>query len=330
MNSPQMSHPVVKVIVTDYTFDDLSIEESILEPLGCCIVGQRKAGDAAALSNLVGDADFVITQFAPIDTAVVAAMQKCRLIVRYGIGVDNVDLAAAAAKRIPVCNVPDYCTDEVADHTLAMILDLVRRITPNALHVRARHWGLGVRLSEMHSLVNMTVGIVGFGRIGREVASRLRPFKCKIFVFDPVVDESEIRASGGEPVSLETLLGASDLITLHCPSNERTRQMIRAETIARMRDGVLLVNASRGTLVKTDDLVAALRSGKIAAAALDVSDPEPLPPGHPLAAMENVFITAHIASASPQSAVKLRREAAGAVAKAIRGERLANVVNGVT
>ena len=141
----QTSTAATKVVVTDYTFDDLSIEQSVLEPLGCRIAGQKFVAGAAALAGLVSDAAYVITQFAPIDAAVIAAMANCRLIVRYGIGVDNVDLAIAASKKIPVCNVSDYCTDEVADHTLAMILDLVRRITPNALRVRDGGWAWAFR-----------------------------------------------------------------------------------------------------------------------------------------------------------------------------------------
>jgi len=251
------------------------------------------------------------------------------VIVRYGIGVDNVDLKAAAAKGIPVCNIPDYCTDEVADHTMAMILDLVRRITSNALKIRSGTWGLGVPMSAMHSLKDMTVGVVAFGRIAREVVNRLKPFKCQILVFDPMVDAAVIRAAGCVPVALDELLTRSDLITLHCPSTETTKCMINAKSIARMKDGAMLVNASRGTLVNTDDLVAALRSGKISAAAMDVTDPEPIPAGHPLTGMENVLISAHIAAISPQSVKKLRTDAANLALTAVRGGKLPNVVNGV-
>jgi D-3-phosphoglycerate dehydrogenase len=256
-------------------------------------------------------------------------MRNCRVIVRYGIGVDNVDLAAAAAKGIPVCNVPDYCTDEVADHTLALILELVRRTTQNALKVRSGAWGLGAPLTAMRSLKDMTVGLAGCGRIGREVLSRLKPFKCRVLVHDPAVAASAIAAAGALPATLDELLARSDLVTLHCPSTENTKRMINAQTIARMKDGALLVNGSRGTLVNTDDLVAALRSGKLSAAALDVTDPEPLPPDHSLRKMENVFITSHIASATPQAATKLRTEAANTAALALQGNKLPNVVNGV-
>jgi D-3-phosphoglycerate dehydrogenase len=317
------------VAVTDYSFDNLDIERAVLEPLECRVVDQKSGKDQAKLIALVRDADYVITQFAPVNAEVIGQMQRNKIIVRYGIGVDNVDLKAAAAKGIPVCNVPDYCTDEVADHTLAMILDLARRITSNALKVRSGTWGMGVPLGAMHSLKDMTVGVVAYGRIGREVVARLKPFKCRILVFDPAVDASILKAAGCAPATLDDVLSASDLITLHCPSTEKTKQLINAKRIARMKDGAMLVNASRGTLVNTDDLVAALRSGKISAAALDVTDPEPPPPGHPLVAMENVFITSHIASATPQAATKLRTDAANTVAVAIRGGKLPNVVNGV-
>ena len=318
-----------KVAVTDYTFDNLDIEQSLLERLGCHVAGQKSGKDPQELMALVRDADYVITQFAPVNAAVIAAMQKCKVIVRYGIGVDNVDLAAAAAKNVPVCNVPDYCIDEVADHTLAMILDLTRKITANANLVKAGGWGLAVPLSALFALKYMTVGVVAFGRIGREVAHRLKAFKCRVLVCDPVVDDATIRANGFMPVTRDELLRQSDLVTLHCPSNEQTRQMINAASIATMKPGALLVNASRGTLVKTDDLVAALQSGRLSAAALDVTDPEPLPADHPLRAMDNVVINSHIASASPQAVQNLRRQAAETVALAVRGQKLSNIVNGV-
>ena len=275
------------------------------------------------------DADYVITQFAPVNAAVIECMQKCMVIVRYGIGVDNVDLVAAERKGIPVCNVPDYCIDEVADHTIAMILDLTRRITQNAVTVRAGGWGLAVEPSEMRALKGETVGVVAYGRIGREVALRLKPFKCRVIACDPGVDPARMESDGVEPVSLQRLYAESDIITLHCPSTEETRSMIAADAIAAMKDGALLVNVARGTLVDTADLVAALRSSKLAGAALDVTDPEPIGPGHPLVGMENVLITSHVASVSEPSGRTLRTSVANTVAAAIRGEKLPNVVNGV-
>jgi D-3-phosphoglycerate dehydrogenase len=318
-----------KVAVTDYTFDCLDVERAILDPLGCEVVGQKSGKDPGQLIALVRDADQVLTQFAPVDAAVIGALQKCRVIVRYGIGVDNVDLGAAAARGIPVCNVPDYCIDEVADHTLGLILDLTRKIAVNAAKVRAGGWGLAVQLDALFALKDLTVGLIGFGRIGRQVAQRLVPFRCRILVCDPAVPPSAIQNAGFIPVSLEEVLHSSDLVSLHCPSTEQTRCLINGESISRMKVGALLVNTSRGTLVKTDDLAAALQSGRLSAAALDVTDPEPLPAGHPLLALDNVILTPHMASASPGAVATLRQQAAAIVARAVQGKPLPNIVNGV-
>ena len=317
------------VAVTDYSFDALDIEKGILEPLGCRFVWLKAGKDAAALKDLAKDADYVITQFAPVDAEVIAAMRACKVIVRYGIGVDNVDLAAAAAKSIPVCNVPDYCTDEVADHALTMILEMTRRVAQNAARVRSGSWSLGVPIEQMQALKDMTVGVVAFGRIGREVALRLRPFKCRILVHDPKVDAARIRKEGFAPATLDEVLRQSDLLSLHCPSTAETRQMINAGSLAKMKPGALFVNVSRGTLVKTDDLVDALRSGAIAAAAMDVTDPEPLPAGHPLLSMDNVLVNPHCASGSPSSGLKLRTQVANIVAAVVQGGKPPNIVNGV-
>jgi len=319
----------LKVAITDYTFDDLSIETSVLQPLGYEVAGQKSGKDKAPLIALVQDADAVITQFAPITAEVIGAMQKCRVIVRYGIGVDNVDLKAAAAKNIPVCNIPDYCIDEVADHTLALILAATRQIVPCDSVIKAGQWMLPVPVTALHALKYMTIGLVAFGRIGREVAARLKPFKCRILVFDPAVPAAAVKEAGCVAVTLDELLTQSDLVSLHCPSTEKTKYMINAAAIAKMKKGAILVNASRGTLVETPALVAALQSGQLSAAAMDVTDPEPINPDNPLLKLSNVVITPHDASASPQAVKKLRTDAADIAAMALRGERLPNIVNGV-
>jgi D-3-phosphoglycerate dehydrogenase len=318
-----------KVLVTDYTFDDLGVEEGVLAPLGCTVQG-RKCRDADELAEAAADADFVITQFAPVNARVIAAMKPPRVIVRYGIGVDNVDLEAARGRGIPVCNVPDYCIDEVADHTLAFILAATRRVVDNSEYVRGGRWGLAVPLAGMRTLRDLTVGVVGFGRIGREVVARLVPFKCGVRVFDPVVPAADIEAAGARPAaSLDELLPACDLLTLHCPSTPRTRKMLNQATLAKLRPGAVLVNVARGDLVHTAALVEALQTSRLAAAALDVCDPEPIPADHPLVSLPGVVLSAHVASASPTAVRKLRETAAGIVARAVRGEPLPNIVNGV-
>jgi D-3-phosphoglycerate dehydrogenase len=317
------------VLVTDHTFDPLDIEQRILELEGASLDVQQ-CKTVEQLLPLVADVDAILTQFSPVNAQVITAMKKVRVIVRYGIGVDNVDLAAAKERGIPVCNVPDYCIDEVADHTLAFILAVTRQIVANCVHVRGAQWGLAVPLTEMKTLRDLAVGVVGFGRIGRAVVRRLQPFGGVIRVFDPAINPKEIQLGGAAAVaSLDELLPQCDIITLHCPSTAQTRRMLSAERLAQMKRGTILVNLARGDLVDTNALVAALQSGRLAAAALDVCDPEPIPPGHPLLQMPNVIVTAHVASASARAVRTLRETAAGLVAKRLRGEALPNVVNGV-
>ncbi len=318
-----------KVLVTDHTFDPLDIEQRILEPLGV-VLAPHQCKTAEQLLPLVADADAVLTQFSPVNAQVIAAMKKVRVIVRYGIGVDNVDLEAAKERSIPVCNVPDYCIDEVADHTLAFILAITRHVVPNCLGVRGGRWGLAVPLAEMKTLRDLTVGVVGFGRIGRAVVRRLQPFGCRIHIFDPAVNRREIETAGATVVSsLDELLSECDVLTLHCPSTAQTRRMVNAARLANMKRGSILINLARGDLVDTEALVAALQSGHLAAAALDVCDPEPIPPHHPLLRMPNVIVAAHVASTSARAVRTLRETAAGLVAKRLRGEALPNIVNGV-
>jgi D-3-phosphoglycerate dehydrogenase len=316
------------VAVTDATFATFEIEAEILRQVGAELVtGQCKSVEA--LIPMVREADAVLTQFAPITAEVIQAMQRARVIVRYGIGVDNVDLDAARAQGIPVCNVPDYCIDEVADQTLAFILAATRQIFPNCLHIRAGNWGLATPLDRMRTLRDQTVGIVGFGRIGRAVAARLAPFKCRQLVVDPGVDAEQIRASGCAPVPLETLLAESDVVTLHCPSTPQTRRLLNAGTFARLKPGAIIVNLARGDLIETPALVAALESGRVSAAAVDVCDPEPIPLDSPLRCLPQVISAAHIASASVKAVRRLRETAAQIAVCALRGEALPNVVNGV-
>jgi D-3-phosphoglycerate dehydrogenase len=244
--------------------------------------------------------------------------------------VDNVDLDAARRAGIPVCNVPDYCIAEVADHTLALALSATRRVTTHWDRVRAGQWGMTVPLDEMKTLAAMTVGVIGFGRIGRQVVQRLRAFGCRIAVSDPVVPAEQIKAAGAEPASLDDLWRESDLITLHCPSGPKTRNIVNAESLAKMKPGVVLVNVGRGDLVDPNDLLAALASGRVSVAALDVWNPEPPDAQSPLMKMDNVILTPHVASVSAKAVRRLRESVANAVARVIRGEPLVNAVNGVS
>ncbi|HMF11086.1 MAG TPA: C-terminal binding protein [Gemmataceae bacterium] len=317
-----------KVVITDSTFPNIDPERHVLEPAGCEVV-VGKTGSESELIELTRDADGIISQFANLTPAVIGRMQQVKIIVRNGIGYDNIDVEAARQQRIPVCNIPDYCINEVADQTLAFVLALTRQLLPNHDIIRAGRWGLAVRVDQMKALAEMTVGVVGFGRIGRAVVKRLLAFAGRVVVADPYVGADTIQATGAEPTSLDDLFANSDLITLHCLLNAQTRGLINVQTLARTKRGVLLINVGRGGLVVTEALIAALTSGHVAAAGLDVFEQEPLPADSPLRAMENVVVASHIASVSARAMKILRESSARLVLKAFRGEKLENVVNGV-
>ena len=317
------------IVVTDYKFPDLALEQAAAEHAGCVLIGHHCESEAE-LKAAVADADAVITQFARLSAPVVAAMTRARAIVRYGIGVDNVDLDAARQHGIPVANIPDYCIDEVADHTLSFILAMTRQVVTHTADLRAGHWRLAVPVSGMKVLRDQTVGLVGFGRIGREVAARLLAFKCRVLVYDPMVPEAEIQRLGALSVPLTQLLAESDIVSLHCPSTPATRHIIGPAALAAMKPGALLVNVARGDLVDTNALLDALQSGHLGAAALDVFDPEPLPLAHALRTLPNVVIAPHIASVSVTAVQALRQGAIARAVAAVRGQLPDNVVNQIT
>ena len=317
----------MRIVVTDHSFPDLAIEEAVAAAAGAHVVAAQTK-DPVRLAAVVADADAVITQFAPVTAAVVAAMQRVRAIVRYGIGVDNVDLAAARDRGIPVCNVPDYCIDEVADHTLAFILALTRQVAPQSRLVHDGEWRIAAPPAAFRTLAGMTCGVVGFGRIGRGVVRRLVAFGGRVLVSDPLAAADAIAAAGAHAVPLTRLLAESDLVTLHCPSLPETRGLLNAATLAAARPGLLVVNLSRGDLVDADALVAALDSGHVAGAALDVFAPEPIPAGHPILGRANVILAPHVASVSAAAVHRLRTAAAGVAVASLRGEPLPTIVNG--
>jgi D-3-phosphoglycerate dehydrogenase / 2-oxoglutarate reductase len=318
----------MKIVVTDYSFPDLGVEEAVASAAGASLVGAQTK-DPAQLATAVADADAVITQFAPVNADVVNAMRRARAIIRYGIGVDNVDLAAARFRGIPVCNIPDYCIDEVADHTLAFILALTRQVAPHSRLVHEGEWKLAAQPAAFRTLAAMNCGVVGFGRIGRGVVRRLVAFGGRVLVSDPVASPKDVAALGAESVPLEKLLAGSDLVTLHCPSLPETKGMINTTTLAAARPGLLLVNLSRGDLVDPGALVAALDSGHVAGAALDVFQPEPIPAGHPILGRSNVILAPHIASVSAAAVHRLRTTAAELAVAAAAGRPLPSIVNGL-
>lgn len=271
------------------------------------------------------DADALLVTYAPIGHRALAGLERCQIIVRTGVGYDSVDLMAATARGIMVCNVPEYCVSEVAEHTLALMLAWWRRIGELDAQVREQGWGLPHR--PVHRLEGKTLGLLGLGRIGQAVALRARGFGLRLLVHDPYIGAEAGRAIGAELVDMEKLLSESDIITLHAPLVDATRGVMCRQAFRQMKPSALLVNTSRGGLVVADDLFEAIREGWIAGAALDVVEKEPLPSEHPLRTLPRVILTPHVGWYSEEAEPKLRRRAARLVAQALQGERPASLLN---
>ena len=260
-------------------------------------------------------------------------LPRTKVISRYGVGLDNVDLDAAADCGIVVTHYPGYCTSEVADHAMAMILGLNRRIVEQDRSLREGAWnrfGPSTRhilKGPIEPLREQTLGIVGYGRIGQSVAERARPFGLRILASDPYQEPAVMEAHGVEAVGLDELLARADIVTLHCPLTPETRGIVGAAQLERMKPTAVLVNTARGPLVDLPALVAALEAGRIAGAALDVVYPEPLPADSPLYSMENVILTPHSAYYSEKSVELVRRETLLEAIQVLRGRRPRTVAN---
>ncbi len=262
-----------------------------------------------------------------IDSEVMdAAGAGLKVISNYAVGFDNIDVDAATARGIPVGNTPGALTDATADFAFALLMSAARRIPEGERFVREGRWKTwGPMLLLGNDIHGATLGLVGFGRIGRAMARRAAGFDMRVIYYDPHAQpEPSLKAS---PVDFETLLAESDFISLHTPLTPDTRHLIDAKALSRMKRTAVLVNTSRGPVVDMDALYEALRERKIFAAALDVTDPEPLPPGHPLLTLDNLVIAPHIASASHTARGKMAWMAANNLLAGLKGERLPNCVN---
>ncbi len=314
MHNVQM--PARRVLVTDISWPDTDIERAVLAQVDAELV-LAPTGAEAELVELARDADAILTCFAHVTPAVVAAAERLRVIGRYGIGVDNIAVAEATARGIPVTNVPAYCLDEVAEHVLAMILSLVRGLHRYDRAVRAGDWSLATGLPTRR-VRGSTLGIVGFGRIGQALAQKARALGMEVIAHDP-------RDAGS--VALLELAARADFVSLHVPATPETNAMIGAEFLAAMKPTAYLVNAARGAIVDQDALAAALAGGEIQGAGLDVFVPERLAPDHPLLVSDRVLATPHTAFYSQESMAELARLAAENVAAVLDGGRPATVIN---
>jgi D-3-phosphoglycerate dehydrogenase len=313
-----------KVVLTDYVWESLEVERQILSGLGDLVPLKTKHPDEFIAE--ARDCDALLNTYAgPITAEVMAGMPKCRIIARYGIGVDTIDLDAATRAGIIVTNNPTYCIDEVAEHTLSLVLACARKVARYDRLVRGGRWEVPPG-KPIFRLSGRTLGLVGFGNIARQVAVRAAAFGMTVLFADPFVREGQFHAPGRK-VELSELLRESDFVSLHPPLTRETRKMIDDDALALMKPTAFLVNCSRGPVVDTDALVRALDAGTIAGCALDTIDPEPLPDAHALRGRDNVVITPHTAWYSEQSMVGLQAGAPNEVRRVLLGEWPVNVVN---
>ncbi len=303
--------------------DDIEID---LRGMVCATEEELIAAGANADALLVSTREAVTRR-------VLENLPRTKVISRYGVGLDNVDLDAAADHGIVVTHYPGYCTSEVADHAMALMLALNRRIVELDRDLREGAWtrhgaSTGTILrGPVPPLRELTLGLIGFGRIGKAVAARATPFGLRILAADPYVSPDDIASAGAEPVTLDALLDRADIVSIHCPLTPETRGLIGAEQLRRMKPGAVLVNTARGPIIDLAAATAVLQAGELAAAALDVVDPEPLPAESPLYRLPNVILTPHAAYYSERSVETVRVETLKAALAVLKGKRPGTVAN---
>lgn len=307
------------VIIAFGEYGDCSIEEEILKrELGARVVYTKTIHSPEA-RDLARGADAIAISIEKYPAELLATFANCKIISRFGTGLDNIDLAAAAEHGILVTNVPDAFVEEVSTHTIALLLACNRHLVSLANASHAGRWENQGR--NICRLRDQVLGLVGFGYIARATATKARGLGLQVIAYDPFVGEEAFRGYGVRPVSLAELLAESDYVSLHLPVTEATRQIIDAGRLASMKPGAYLINTSRGMLIDEGALLAAVRTGQIRGAALDVRATEPPPPDDPLMREDNILITPHMAWCSVEATASLRRRASQEIVRVLRGEK---------
>ncbi len=320
-----------KVVITDFDYGDNDIEKAIIEAAGGQVVALQAKREEDLFEH-AEDCFAMMNQYARVGAKTIAHMKQCKVIARYGIGVDIVDVKTATERGIMVTNVQDYCTDEVADHAVTLWLTLARRIADfNAsTHEGVWHWKAA---RPVYRLRGRTMGIVSLGRIGQAIARRAKPFGVRVIAYDPYLDASVARDLGVELVDKDTLVSQSNYILMQAPMTPETRHFLSDAEFAAMPPGAILVNTGRGPTVDNKALYRALTEGTLAGAGLDDPEEEPAkrakwdPADNPIFSLSNVIVTPHVAYYSEESIQQARETAASEVARALRGERPKNLLN---
>ena len=314
-----------RVVVVDGGYESYDVEKRILALLDADVIVDPCHGDPARIKIATAEADAVLVRQSPIDRETIASMRHCRIIVRYGIGVDNVNLAAARERGIYVANVPDYGAEEVSDHALALLMSVARRTVTRDAAVRRGAWNVSPG-EKMYRIAGRTLGLVGYGRIAHVFERKMRGLGvARVLVYDPLL---QARAFAGvEMVDLDSLCKQSDFISLHAPLTGDTAHMINSARLSLMKPTAILVNTARGGLIDERALVEALGSKRIFGAGIDVFEREPPGPDHPLSALDNAVLSDHTAWYSEESVAELQTKAAEEVARALGGEPPRHWVN---
>ena len=312
------------VAVADSVFPNLDPARAVLSKIGAALRLAEKP-TAEAILQVARDADALLVTYAKITADMIRQMQHCRIIARFGIGVDNVDIAAATDAGVVVTRVPDYCIDEVSDHTLALLLALVRKILFANSRARTGRWEMSA-VVPIHRLRGRILGLVGFGRIPQLVAPKARAFGLKVVTYDPYVPHGVATAAGVEKIDFAELVRISDYVSIHTPLMPETQGLFNAEVFLRMKPTAYLINTARGPIVDEAALAHALDAGQLAGAALDVLSQEP-PTGSSLLGRDDVILTPHMSFYSVESLVELQTKAAEEVVRVLSGQMPRNPIN---
>jgi D-3-phosphoglycerate dehydrogenase / 2-oxoglutarate reductase len=312
------------VAVTDSVFPNLDPAQAVLSTIGGEI-RLAKAPTPDAILDVAREADAVLATYAKVTAEMIGQMPRCRVISRFGIGVDNVDIPAATKAGIVVTRVPDYCLDEVSDHTLALLLSLVRKIPSSNARTHSGRWEMKA-VTPIHRLKGTVLGLVAFGQIPQLVAPKAQAFGIRVVTYDPYVPKEVAERAGVEQVDFDELLRISDYISIHTPLVPATRHLLNADVFRRMKPSAYLINTARGPIVDEAALAAALDLKHLAGAALDVMEQEP-PPASPLFGRDNVILTPHTSFYSEESLIDLQTKAADEVVRVLSGGAPRHPVN---
>ena len=320
-----MSQSKHKILITDYAWATLEPEREVLSAIGAELI-VAKTGTEIEFLKYAPDVDGILTNWAKVTTDVVKAAEKCRVIGRYGIGLDNIDVATATSLGMVVFNVPTYCLEEVSDHAMALVLAMARKIPRLNNEVKNRSWDRNIG-PQMYRIRGQKLGIVGFGKIGKLIVPKAKGFGMEILAYSPSLTDKVAKTYGVKNVGFEELLTEADFITIHCPLVPETNNLIDADALSKMKSTAYLINTARGGVVNHDALFQALQENRIAGAGLDVLPEEPPADNFSLLDLDNVIITPHAAFWSEESINDLQISAAKGVLNVLTGNIPDAIVN---